>query len=164
MLSAHSCFVTRSNTTPLTTNTPSSIHAAGQRDGSPGAYRKLPIANNDDQITIQPAIQPVNAAPMRFSCATSPSLMPAAARMSVHPGPAGFTFCTNEISVARSVVGPMNAVSSHATVVMPTCTIVTVAKPTPGMRYGTATAVISDAAIATISHQADTRHQNQRAM
>ena len=79
---------------------------------------------------------------MRFSCATSASEMPAAARSSLHPAPTGFTFCTNAISVARSVVGPTNAVISHATVVMPTCTIVVVAKPAPGMKYGTAPLVV----------------------
>jgi hypothetical protein len=68
------------------------------------------------------------------------------------------------MSVARSVAGPTNAVINHATVVVPTCTIVVVAKSAPGMTYGTARDVISDITIATISHHADTRHQNQRAM
>ena len=58
-----------------------SIQARRKRAGSPDEYRKFPIAKSDDQITAQPAIQPTNAAPLRFSVATSSSDTPAAARI-----------------------------------------------------------------------------------
>lgn len=83
---------------------------------------------------------------MRSSCATSRSGIPAAARSSVHPGPAGSTFCPNAIRVARSVAGPTKAVTSQAMVVIPTCTMVIGAKPAPGMKYGTRREVTSDIA------------------
>ena len=89
--------------------------------------------------------------------------MPAAARISVQPGPAGFTFWQKEISVARSVCGPTYAVMSHDNVVRPTWIMVVVAKSACGMKNGTATEVTSDITMATTSHQAETRHQNQRA-
>ena len=37
VLSAHNCLVTMISTMPLTTNTPASIHAIGNREGSPAA-------------------------------------------------------------------------------------------------------------------------------
>ena len=41
--------------------------------------------------------------------------------------------------------------------------MVVVAKSACGMKNGTATEVTSDITMATTSHQAETRHQNQRA-
>ena len=64
------------------------------------------MAKSEPQMSAQPAIQPTNADPTRFSCAISTSLMPASARISVQPGPAGFTFWQKLIRVARSVCGP----------------------------------------------------------
>ena len=75
-----------------------------------------------------------------------------------------FAFGILLVTIYREPISEMQELMSHESVVKLTWMIVVVAKSACGMKNGTATAVTSDITMATTSHQADTRHQNQRAM
>jgi hypothetical protein len=122
----------------------------------------LPIANSDDQITVQPETQPSVAIAMLSVGAV---VMPAARESPTsRVRPAAPSYRTRSES-PRSVAGVRNAASSHVTVVRPTEIRIVCAngRPWPFLaRMKNVTDTRNELAIATISHHALMRHQNQR--